>query len=101
MPLWQLRLLDSTSDHWRASTYKGDVIVRAAREAEARAIATATFFRAYERIPGGTILMSPWGQPSLVGCQRVEGLPYDDQGPAAVVYPLPDDEGARSTILDT
>ena len=34
MPLWHLLPLDSTSDHWRASTYKGEVIVRAASEAE-------------------------------------------------------------------
>jgi len=88
MPFWQLLPIDSTSDHWRASTYKGEVIVRAASEAEARSTATATFSRAYERVPGGTILFSPWGQPSIVRCQRAEGLPYDDQGPAAVVYLL-------------
>jgi hypothetical protein len=83
MPLWHLCPIDITSDHWRTSTYKGEVIVRAASEAEARA--TATFFRVYERVPGDAILFSPWRLPALVGCQRVEGLPYDDQGPAAVV----------------
>ena len=93
MPFWQLLPLDSTSDHWRASAYKGEVIVRAASEAEARSTATATFFRAYARIPGETILWSPWGQPALVRCQRVEGFPYDDQGPTAVASPLPDDAG--------
>ena len=66
------------------------MIVRARSEAEARS--TATFFRAYERVPGGTILFSPWAQPALVRCQRVEGLPYDDHGPAAVLYPLSGDE---------
>jgi hypothetical protein len=95
MPFWQLLPLDSTSDHWRASTYQGEVIVRAASEAEARSTATATFFTAYARTPGDTMLFSPWGQASLVGCQRVEPVPYDDQGPAAVVYPFPDDDGTR------
>ena len=92
MPLWHLVPLESASDHWRASTYKGEVIVRALSEAEARSTATATFFRAYERVPGGAILFSPWAQPALVRCQCVEGLPYDDDGPTAVVYPLPEDD---------
>jgi hypothetical protein len=88
MPFWQLLPIDSTSDHWRASTYKGEVIVRATSEAEARATATATFFRAYERVAGSAILFSPWRLPALVRCQRAEGVPCDEQGPAAVVYPL-------------
>src|SRR5262245_19030236 len=62
MPFWHLLPLDVASDHWRASTYKGDVIVRATSEAEARSTATTTFFRAYERVPGGIILFSPGSQ---------------------------------------
>jgi hypothetical protein len=91
MPLWQLLPIDSASDHWRASTYKGEVIVRAQSEAEARSTATATFFRAYERVPGEALLFSPWRPPALVRCQRVEGLPYDDHSPTAVVSPLAGD----------
>jgi hypothetical protein len=93
MPLWHLLPIDSTSDHWRASTYKGEVVVRAASEAEARSTATATFFTAYERVPGGIPLFSPWKQSAVVDCQRVEHLPYDDQGPAVVLYPFPEDDG--------
>jgi hypothetical protein len=93
MPLWHLLPLDNTSDHWRTSTYKGEVIVRAASEAEARSTAATTFSMAYTRTPGGTMLFSPWRQPSIVGCQRVEGVSHENQGPAAVVYPFPEDEG--------
>jgi hypothetical protein len=92
MPFWQLLPIDIASDHWRASTYKGEVIVRATSEAEARSTATATFFTAHARTPGDPILFSPWGQPAMVRCQRVEGLPYEDQGPAAVVYPFSSDD---------
>ena len=92
MPFWQLLPIDVASDHWRASTYKGEVIVRATSEAEARSTATTTFFRAYERVPGGIILFSPWNQPAVVACQRVEDLPYDDHGPAAVIFPRPEDD---------
>ena len=91
MPLWHLLPLDRTSDHWHASTYQGEVIVRAASEAQARSTAATAFSRAYPRTPGGPMLFSPWGQTSLVGCQRVEGFP--DHGLAAVVSPRPEDEG--------
>jgi hypothetical protein len=87
MPLWQLRPVDITSDHWRASTYKGEVIVRATSEREARSTADTAFYR----VPDGILPCSPWKDPSVVDCQHVEGLPYDDQGPAAVVYPFPKD----------
>jgi hypothetical protein len=92
MPFWQLRPLDVAADYWRASTYQGDVLVRATREAEARSTAIATFFTAYPRTPGDPLLFSPWGQPALVRCQRVEGVPYADHGPATVVSPCPHDE---------
>jgi hypothetical protein len=58
---------------------------------EARSTATATFSRAYESVPVGRTLFSPWNQPAVVDGQRVEGFP--DHGPAAGVYPVPEDEG--------
>jgi hypothetical protein len=97
MPLWHVLPIDSTSDHWRASTYKGEVIVRATSDAEARSTATATFSRAYARVPGGIPLFSPWNQPAVVECQRVEGFPSDDHGPTAVIYPLPGRDETRGT----
>ena len=93
MPFWHLLPIESTSDHWRTSTYQGEVIVRATSEAEARSIAADTFFRAYARVPGGPLLFSPWRQLALVRCARVEGVPSDDHGPAAVVSPPPAGEG--------
>jgi hypothetical protein len=51
MPLWHLLPLDRTSDHWHASTYQGEVIVRAASEAQARSTAATAFSRAYPRTP--------------------------------------------------
>jgi hypothetical protein len=58
---------------------------------EARSTATATFSRADESVPGSLTLFSPWNQPTVVDGQRVEGFP--DQGTAAGVYPIPEDEG--------
>ena len=88
MPIWKLIPIDKTSDHWRTSTYKGDVIVRASSEKEARATARSEFRTATEVIRGGqTPWDTPWNQPNLVSCQRLEGSPYEEKGPVAVLYP--------------
>jgi len=88
MPIWKLSPIDKTSDHWRTSTYKGDVIVRASSEKEARATAHSEFITATEIIRGGqTLWNTPWDQPNLVSCQRLEDSHYEEKGPVAVLYP--------------
>ncbi|MFQ5683585.1 MAG: hypothetical protein ACE5HC_09965 [Candidatus Binatia bacterium] len=87
MPIWQLTPIDKASDHWQASTHKGEVIVRAASEGEARAKATAEFIIATRKVPGRETLFSPWKQPNLVSCQRLEHSKYEEKGPVAVLDP--------------
>ena len=87
MPIWKLTPIDKTSDHWRASTHKDYVIVRATSEGEARAEATSEFIIATKKVPGADIPFSPWDQQNLVSCQRLENSNYDERGPAAVLYP--------------
>ncbi len=87
MPIWKLTPIDKTSDHWRASTYKDHVIVRAASEDEARNKADLEFAIATKKVPGGDTLFCPWGQPNLVSCQRLENSNYEEKGPVAVLYP--------------
>jgi hypothetical protein len=87
MPIWKLTPIDKTSNHWRASTHKDDVIVRASGEDKARAKAASEFIIATKRVPGGDTLFSPWDQPNLVSCQRLESSNYEEKGPEAVLYP--------------
>lgn len=87
MPIWKLSPTDKRSDHWKASTYKGDVIVRAASEGEARAKATSEFRIATKKVLGGNTLFSPWDQPDLVICNRLENSSYEEKGPIAILYP--------------
>lgn len=43
MMIWKLTPTDVESSHWRGSTYKGEVIVRAEDEDEARHLAQSSF----------------------------------------------------------
>jgi len=90
MPIWKLTPLDTTSDHWQASTRKDYIIVRAANESEARATAHSEFLIAAKRVPrGDTPLCSPWKQSNLVSCQRLENSEYEEEGSTKVLYPIP------------
>ncbi len=43
MRIWRLKALSLSSPRWKASTYRGDVIVRAESEANARRLAAKAF----------------------------------------------------------
>lgn len=87
MPIYKLIPVDKISNHWRASTHRDYVIVRAASEDEARKKATSEFGIATQRELGSDALFSPWDQPDIVSCQRLEKSNYEEKGPAAVLYP--------------
>ena len=87
MSIWKLTQLDTTSDYWQASTRKDYVIVRATNEGEARETAHSRFYIAARGVPHGETPFSPWKQPNLVSCQRLENSEYEEEGPAEVFYP--------------
>ncbi len=71
--IWRLKALNFSSPHWEASTYQGNVIVRAETEANARQLATEAFWIATEKIPGKEVAVNPWSQPRLVQAAVLEG----------------------------
>lgn len=87
MPIWELMPSNKQSDHWKASTFKGCAIVRASSEEEARSIASLKFRIATRRFYGADTLFSPWDQPALVTCQRLENSGYKESGPTEILCP--------------
>lgn len=87
MPIWKLIPIEETSDHWKVSTYKDYVIVRAADEDEAREKATLAFGIAARRNHGKDILLNPWNNPNLVTCQILKNSDFEEEGPAVVLFP--------------
>jgi len=89
MSIFKIAPTEKESERWRASTYKGDVIVRAENEDEAR-IKEAQLKFANPTIitgPGQMTLRSPWIDLELVSCERLENSKYEENGPAGVLYP--------------
>ena len=87
MPIWELRPIDHDSADWRASKYKGRVVIRAPSEDRARDLAGSRFHDMSRRIPGGDTPLSPWRQPDLVACTRLNDSGYDESGPEEILDP--------------
>ena len=88
MRIWRLKALNFSSRHWEASTYQGNVIVRAETEANARRLATQAFWMATEKIPGKEVAVNPWSHPRLVMAEVLEGSQYDPDGDEEILSPL-------------
>jgi len=91
--IWRLKALRLSSPHWEASTYQGDVIVRAEAEANARRLAAKAFgIRARNGL--GRELANPWYRPWLVAAEVLEGSQFDPDGEEEILYrPVPPELG--------
>ena len=87
MQIWKLTVIDAESPDWRASTYQGEVIVRADSEHSARMEATKAFAIATERKIGQDTAINPWGQKGLVACEPSESSEHTVEGEAGVLFP--------------
>lgn len=89
MNIYKLTPIDLSSHHWKASIFRGEIIIRAENEDRARTIATNALWIATPAISGALKLYNPWGRlgafPSAVSCwvqilMRMGKKPF---------YPLP------------
>ena len=88
MRIWQLKALSLSSRHWEASTYRGDLIVRAESEANARRLATQSFWIATDKITLQQAPANPWSHSWLVAAEVLKGSQYDPDGEEEILYPL-------------
>jgi len=84
--IWRLTALRLSSPHWEASTYRGDVIVRAETEANARRLATQAFWIATDK-PSLEVPANPWSHSWLVAAEVLEGPQYDPDGDEEILSP--------------
>jgi hypothetical protein len=85
--IWQLKALSLSSPHWKASTYQGNVIVRAETEVDARRLASQSFWIVTEKIPLQEVPANPWSHSWLVAAKVLEGSQYDPDGDEKILYP--------------
>ncbi len=89
MPLWRLIPVDLNHPKWATSEHKGEVIVRAPTEAEARELTDRAFGIWARHVPGAPIPLSPWPDPSLVSCEQSGDDRFPSDGPNEVLDPKP------------
>ena len=83
--IWRLVPIDLKSQNWEASTFKGELIVRACDESEARQIASLKFFIETERRLGQNVSVNPWRDPTTVSCTRTSDSEHIAEGPSAIL----------------
>ena len=87
MLLWQLQPVDTAATCWEASTYRGQVIVRARDEAAARELAEKAFGVKTRFSPGKGMKAPPWKRPEFVTATVVDVPLYSPKGPSEILYP--------------
>lgn len=72
---------------WERSSYKGEAVIRAESEDQARAIASVRFAMAKNTRPGQIITFPPWRNSTSVACTILSSSENSTSGPAALLMP--------------
>lgn len=87
MPIWRLSPIDLSDRNWEASSHRGQVVVRASNEDEARDLAEDAFAVKTRFAPGMGVITPPWKRPEQVKVELVTDSPYEPEGPPQVLEP--------------
>ena len=88
MKIWKLSPLGLDFAGWCCSCHKGDAIVRAEDEEEARNIANQRFLILAEKVSScQETPHSPWKDSSVVKCIELDNSKYSTDGPAGLLEP--------------
>lgn len=88
MMIWKLTPTDVESDHWNGVTYKGEVIVRAEDQEQARHLAHSSFVIARDARLSPDSPLPPWRLPELVTCETIDDWEGETDGKVQVLYPV-------------
>ncbi len=99
MAIWRLEPIDTTNHNWRASSYVGSVLIRAADEQRARVIATRAFGIAARLVAGMDVPVIPWDYDGLSDCSRANDTTFAEEGPDEILDPAQyEDEWRRMDV---
>ncbi len=85
--IWRMTPTAKESPLWEVSTYRGEAIVAAHDEVDARQIAPDYFRRRVEVNSLISGIQSPWASKSLVVCSVVEDRYQSEKVLPGVIYP--------------
>jgi hypothetical protein len=87
MKIYKLVPTGRGSGDWARSTYRGEVIIRAENDRDARAIAAFSFGIAKTVTPGEKVTVGPWDDRESVSCAETNGQGYEVKGLRGVIEP--------------
>ena len=88
MKIYKLTPLDLSNHHWKASIFRGEIIIRAENEDRARTIATNALWIATPAISGALTLYNPWERlGGLSECCKLLGSDFNEDGEEAILSP--------------
>ncbi len=88
MPIWTLEPLDLEDPNWEASTYKGQVTVRAKNERKARFLAAKAFGTTRHATLDQPLQITPWHYTGSVSCcQLLPSSEYSEEGEDDILGP--------------
>lgn len=87
MAIWKLEPINLNNRTWEASTYRGEVIVRADSETKAREIAYSAFVIATGKRRGEMISINPWKHPAEVSAVTIKDKKYEGNGKEEILGP--------------
>lgn len=87
MTIWRLSSLNPSAPDWDASIYRGEAIVRAESEEEARMCATQRFVILTEVKYGEKVRGCSWTHPDIVSWEQLMASKYDVYGEPKVLEP--------------
>jgi hypothetical protein len=87
--IWKLTPKVQNVPDWEASTYCGEVIVRACDQWEARQLATIEFTSAAKAGRAQRTRVNPWNDSNLVACQPIKDCEFTEHGSPSVLAPAP------------
>ena len=88
MQLWRFEPIDLTDRNWGASTYRGEVVVRAEDLRHAQLLAARAYGIATEHQLGEAVKINPWDHSGFVKTTQVDATDnYTEDGDQAIVYP--------------
>jgi len=87
MAIFSLIPVDLDDPDWETSSHRGPVIVRAANEQQARAVAAEAFDVKTGFRPGQGMRFPPWTRATVVRAKRIDDPRFQGEGPAEVLEP--------------
>lgn len=87
MTIWKLKPTDVETDQWNSSTHKGEAIIRAEDEVQARMQAQFSFAIAQRMQKGKGPPFPVWNRSEFVVCSRLDDWEGAIEGKTEVLYP--------------